>query len=189
MTSDGGVGPTEGQEWEAIPDGLKLADGIDLDSPDPALVEGRRQCVAARKGGGRCSGPPTTHRLVCAIHAGLADPSTAARIRAERRRHALAQAEDRVAERRLGVRAALAAQLAREAAKVEATVQHLLDAGAAGDLRSAQALLPWIDQALGKPLERVETSAPTTPQELESLSTSELEALIASGRAAAARPA
>jgi hypothetical protein len=44
----------------------------------------------------------------------------------------------------------------QKAEKVARTVEHLLDAGAEGDLAAAKALVPWIDQAYGKPTERVE---------------------------------
>ena len=86
-------------------------------------------------------------------------------------------------ERKLGVRAALSAQLQRRAEAVEAALDHLLDAAAAGDVKSAQALLPWIDQALGKPTVREEQTH-SFAGDLSALSGEELAAMVAEGRAA-----
>jgi len=120
-------------------------------------------------------------RLVCGIHAGLADPAAAARSRAENRRLRLVQAEERVLERKLGLRAALSSQLQRQQAQVEAAVQHLLDAAAAGDTKAAASLLPWIDQALGKPLVREEQTRMVTG-DLSALDDEQLAQLVAEGR-------
>jgi hypothetical protein len=43
-------------------------------------------------------------------------------------------------------------------------------------------LIPWVNQALGMPTERVEHRKPTSLEELEQMETSELEALVAPGR-------
>jgi len=74
--------------------------------------------------------------------------------------------------------------LVAKAEKVARTVERLLDAGAEGDLAAAKALVPWIDQAYGKPTERVEHKLPSSLDDLESMSTAELEALVAKGRMA-----
>lgn len=58
----------------------------------------------------------------------------------------------------------------------------LCDSAAAGDLKSAQALIPWINQALGMPQERVQHTTPSTLEELERMDTAQLEALVAEGR-------
>ncbi len=58
----------------------------------------------------------------------------------------------------------------------------LCDSAAAGDLKSAQALIPWINQALGTPTERVEHRIPGTLEELEQMDTAQLEALVAAYR-------
>jgi hypothetical protein len=84
---------------------------------------------------------------------------------------------------RLGTRAVVAEVLVAEAEKVARTVEHLLDAGAEGDLAAAKALVPWIDQAYGKPTERVEHRVPSSVEELEQMSMEELERLVAQGRA------
>ena len=171
-----------GPPWEPLPDGLTLAPGIDLDSPDPALLDGRRRCVSTRQAGGRCGATAMNGALLCPIHAGLADPATAARALADKRRLAQREAEDRVAERKLGLRGALSAQLRRESAKVEAAVQHLLDAAANGDLKAAQALLPWLDQAFGKAAGEAQES-PAHRLIFSELPTDQLAEIVAAGRA------
>jgi hypothetical protein len=91
-------------------------------------------------------------------------------------------------ERKLGVRAALSAQLQRELPKVEAALQHLLDQAAAGDTKCALALLPYLDQALGKPLVREEQTR-SFAGPLAQLSDEELAQLVAQGRAQRLRAA
>ena len=76
----------------------------------------------------------------------------------------------------------IAEKLVREAEKVDRAVGHLLDAAAAGDLAAAKALIPYFDQALGKPTERHELRVPSSVEEIEQLSTEELASLVAQGR-------
>jgi hypothetical protein len=73
--------------------------------------------------------------------------------------------------------------LVAEAANVDKAVRVLCDAAAKGDIAAAKALIPWLDQALGKPTERVEHRVPSTLEELETLSDEDLERLVAQGRA------
>jgi len=87
-----------------------------------------------------------------------------------------------LALQKLGTRAVVAEVLVQKAEKVARTVENLLDAGAAGDLAAAKALVPWIDQAYGKPTERVEYKYPSSIDELEQMSEEELERLVAQGR-------
>jgi hypothetical protein len=77
---------------------------------------------------------------------------------------------------RLGTRAVVAEALVAEAEKVDRAVRHLVDAAAGGDIAAAKALIPWLDQALGKPTERVEHRVPSTIEELETLSNEDLGA-------------
>jgi hypothetical protein len=180
-----GVGPTG---WEPIPDGLTLADGINLSLADPAYVGEPgtpRRCIAARpeRQDGRCAMRAMRAGLVCSAHAGLLDSAAGGRARAEKRRLAVLAAEDRVAERSLGVRAALSAQLQREQAKIEQAVQHLIDVASAGDTKAAMALLPWLDQALGKPMPLEQQSGSSTG-DLAHLSSEELAEIVAAGRRA-----
>jgi hypothetical protein len=63
-------------------------------------------------------------------------------------------------------------------------LMRFVNAAANGDLQAANALIPWIDQALGKPTERVEHRLPTGPEELEQMDEAQLERLVAQGRQA-----
>jgi hypothetical protein len=76
----------------------------------------------------------------------------------------------------------VAEALVAEAEKVDRAVRHLVDAAANGDIAAAKALIPWLDQALGKPTERVEMRAPSTLEDLEQMDTAALQALVAQGR-------
>ena len=168
--------------WEPLPDGLTLAPGIDLDSPDPALLDGRRQCVSTRQDGERCSARPLLGGLVCSMHAGRCDPAAGGRALAMSRRLAREKAEERVAERKLGVRGALSAELHRRSDDVVAAVGLLLDKATAGDVKAAQALLPWLDQAFGKTIPLADKT-PAQEHNLSDLSDEDLAAIVARGRA------
>ena len=76
----------------------------------------------------------------------------------------------------------VAEALVAEAANVESAVRLLCRSAGGGDLAAAKALIPWINQALGTPTERVEHRAPTSLEDIESMSTAELERLVARGR-------
>jgi hypothetical protein len=84
---------------------------------------------------------------------------------------------------RLGTRAVVAEALVAEAEKVDRAVRHLVGAAANGDIQAAKALIPWINQAFGMPTERVEHRLPTGLEDLEFMSTQELERIVAQGRA------
>jgi hypothetical protein len=84
---------------------------------------------------------------------------------------------------KLGTRAVVAEALVAEAANVDRAVWLLCRSAGGGDLQAAKALIPWINQALGMPTERVEHRAPTSLEDIESMSTAELERLVAEGRA------
>jgi hypothetical protein len=77
----------------------------------------------------------------------------------------------------------VAEALVAEAANVDRAVRLLCRSAGSGDLAAAKALIPWINQALGTPTERVEHRAPTGLEDLESMSTAELERLVVEGRA------
>jgi hypothetical protein len=89
---------------------------------------------------------------------------------------------------RLGTRAVVAQALLEKHEQVAAAVRLLADDAAdqraphAQRLKSAQALIPWIDQALGRPTERVEHRVPQSLRELEELSTEQLAAWVEEGR-------
>ena len=82
----------------------------------------------------------------------------------------------------MGTRAVVATALQEKAEQVHQAVCLLCDSAAAGDLKSAQALIPWINQALGMPTERVEVRDPSTLEDLEQMDTAALQALVAQGR-------
>jgi hypothetical protein len=84
---------------------------------------------------------------------------------------------------KLGTRAVVAEALVAEAANVEKAVKLLCQSAGGGDLAAAKALIPWLNQALGTPTERVEHRAPTRLEDLQSMSTEQLERLVADGRA------
>jgi hypothetical protein len=66
---------------------------------------------------------------------------------------------------------------------VQKAVTLLCEQAASGDVAAAKALIPWLDQALGKPTERHELRVPSSVEEIEQLSMEELESLVARGRA------
>jgi len=169
--------------WPALPDGVVLAEGIDVDAEDPAEEErGRRRCIATKKAGGRCTAPAANGYLLCGVHAGLADPRKGALARAQKLREARERREERAALSRMGTRSVVATALAEKAEQVHKAVALLCDSAAAGDLKSAQALIPWLNQALGMPTERVEHRKPSSLDELEQMDTEQLEQLVAAGR-------
>jgi hypothetical protein len=84
---------------------------------------------------------------------------------------------------RLGTRAVIAETLVAQAGNVQKAVTLLCEAAGNGDLAAAKALVPYLDQALGKPTERHELRVPSSIEEIEQLSTEELESLVARGRA------
>ena len=83
---------------------------------------------------------------------------------------------------RLGTRAVVAEALASEPANVERAVKLLCQSAGGGDLAAAKALIPWLNQALGMPTERVEHRPPSTLKEIQKMDTAELERLVARGR-------
>jgi hypothetical protein len=84
---------------------------------------------------------------------------------------------------KLGTRAVVAEALASEAANVERAVRLLCRSAGGGDLQAAKALIPWLNQALGMPTERVEHRPPRTIEDIQAMDTEELRRLVAEGRA------
>jgi len=82
----------------------------------------------------------------------------------------------------MGTRALVGLVLSEEHDKLERAIRHLVASAANGDIRSCQALLPWIDQALGRPTERVEAVTATVPDDVTRMDTEDLAALVARGR-------
>jgi hypothetical protein len=165
-----------------LPATITVADTVDLGSDDPALSGGKRTCVSTKRDGGRCGGPAVNGELLCSLHSGRMNPADGARAKAEARNQANEKAERALSLQRLGTRAVVAQTLVSEADNVEATVRSLLSRAAAGDIRAATALIPWLNQGLGMPTERVETVLPRDAAEVAEASSEALSALVAEGR-------
>jgi hypothetical protein len=166
--------------WPALPDGVTAADGVDLDSPDPAHEEGRqRRCVAAKQAGDRCRGPAIHGLLVCPVHAGRLDAAAGGRAKARLARERLERVKDQQAIAQLGTRAVVAAALAEKHDEIRRALHVLATAAASGDVKSAQALIPWLNQGLGMPTERIQTNTTLDADGLASLSTDELQEFVA----------
>jgi hypothetical protein len=189
------VAPSREQLLSSVPGTVEIDADVDMSVPDPALCEdGIRRCVSTKRAGGRCGAPAMLRQLICAIHAGLADPSVGGKAKGAKYRRERERAEEKRALAKLGTRAVIAQTLAENAERVRTTVELLL-ADAADETRphsqrvlSARALLPWLDQALGRPTERVEHPTPTSADEIEKLSTAELVALVHGFDAAVDKP-
>lgn len=176
--------PTGPQEavW-SLPDTITVADTVDLEAEDPTLLGTRRTCVSTRRDGERCGAAAVGGELLCSLHSGRLSPEQGQKALRERRNEAKINAERALSLQKLGTRAVVAQKLASEAALVEATVLSLLTKAATGDLRAATALIPWLNQGLGMPTERVEAVLPTTASEVAEASSEALSALVAEGRA------
>lgn len=183
--------------WPEFPPGVALAPEIDLRAEDPAETGERfktgngfstRQCVAARQDGLRCRTVALTGHVLCVFHTGRADSRAAAHALAAKRRSLKQSAEEVLAMRRLGTRALVAETLVEKAAEVRGAVAFLANTAAdekasqADRMKAATALIPWLNQALGNPTERVEHRLPSSVEDVEGLATSQLEALVAQGR-------
>lgn len=175
--------PTGPQEavWR-LPDTITVADTVDLDAEDPALADGKRTCVSTKRDGGRCGAVAVNGELLCSLHSGRLNPADGARAKAKTRSEANEKADRALSLQRLGTRAVVAQTLVAEADNVERTVQALLKRAADGDIRAATALIPWLNQGLGMPTERVETVLPSSASEVAEASSEALSALVAEGR-------
>jgi hypothetical protein len=172
--------------WAILPESTTVHPDVDLGAEDPAANgyehSDKRRCVAQRRDGHRCRAWAAPDSLACSFHDGRSDPRQAALASHEAQRARREGRERALALSRLGTRAVVADALVVEHDNVHRAVRLLARSAGQGDLKSAQALIPWIDQALGRPTERVEHSQPGTQEELESMETSALQALVAKGR-------
>jgi hypothetical protein len=99
--------------------GWTLAGDVDATAPDPAATgvlgtskgNGRRRCIAQKRGGGRCGGPAVSDHLLCSMHARRADPADGGRRKAAAIRARNARAEDSAVLRRMGTREVIAQTL------------------------------------------------------------------------------
>jgi hypothetical protein len=170
---------------DSVPLHVVVSPDVDLDAEDPAALEDspRRRCIATKNAGGRCTVAAMHSHVLCAAHSGVLDPSEGAHARARARREARVTAEERGRLARLGSRGVVQEALAEKAAELRQTIHVLADAAAAGDVQAAKLLVPWMNQAFGMPTERVELQQPQGLDDLDALSTSQLERMVAERRA------
>lgn len=163
-----------------LPEGVTRDPTVDWEALDPCRTGAvKRQCVATRKSGGRCTAPALTALVLCSAHAGKLDASLGGKTRAERVNARKDEAETRFVEARLGTRAVVASALAAKHEQIRAAISALADLAAEGDRQAALALIPWINQGLGMPgAVAPESNASDTPKDLRSLSTHELRAML-----------
>lgn len=171
-----------GRTIEALGDGFSLAPDVDLDAPDPALMDdGRRSCIAATRAGTRCRATPARDLAVCNAHAGRLDSSAGGHALAAKRREARDEARNREIEARLGTRGVVVSALAAKHAEIRLAIGQLADRAAAGDRQCALALIPWLNQGLGMPAAStpVVVATPEGEMALDALDTASLQALLA----------
>ena len=155
---------------------------VDMSAEDPCRIPGDswRRCIASRSDGERCGASVPHEERYCAAHAGKLDPSKGGKAKAAKLQAEKDEAHALAVEARLGTRAILARVFQDRHDDVRAIVNGLLDDAKDESLPSRErracrlALLPFIDQALGKPKEQVELTVPTTVEEVKDLSLSDL---------------
>jgi hypothetical protein len=163
---------------EAIPLDVLLDDDVDLDADDPSLVGDRRQCVAVRRAGGRCTSAPLRYGLLCASHSGLLDPAEGGRAKARKRQEELVSDEEVMRLARLGARGTVADRFTARPGVLARVIDTLMDMAAAGDTGAAKALIPYMNQGFGMPTERVEVLTPESRADIESMPTDQLAQLV-----------
>lgn len=186
--------PTREEQLEAIPLTVTVWDEVDLATADPALIDegydaGRRVCIATRRAGGRCTAVAPAHSLLCNAHSGRLDPRSGGLARAKAARDARDQAEEAARVGRLGTRGVVAAALEGKHRELKRAIEVLVDLAADGDRQAALALIPYMNQALGMPTERVQLEQPSSAADLASMGTAELQAYAAAARAKRAETA
>jgi hypothetical protein len=175
--------------FEAIPLTVVIADGVDLETADPALVtdgfdQGRRLCIAERRAGGRCQAGAPADSLLCNAHSGRLDSSAGGHARAESLRAQRREAEQDAAAGRLGTRGLIARVFVEESQQLGKALRTLIAMAADGDRDAAKALIPYLNQGLGMPTERVEMQQPGSVSDLAAMGTDELRQYVARRRAA-----
>lgn len=179
--------PTLEEMLEAVPLNVEIAVDLDalFDPSDPCRVEsGRRFCIATRRAGGRCTAPPVTHSLLCTPHAGLLDSAAGGRAKAEKHRNQGLDADEQARLARLGARGVIAVTANEHPLLMRRAFLTLLEDAAAGDRTAAKLVGPWLNQGLGMPTESVVVKRPESIEDLASMPTSDLAALVAERKAA-----
>lgn len=165
-------------EW-AIPAGVDVAPGVDLAAADPAAVDGRRFCVAVTRAGGRCSAPPLRDLVLCSPHAGLMDAREGGKARAARTLARRQEAEERMVLAEMGARALIRAEVVKHGEDLRTLVAGLMADAARGDRKAAQLLLGYLTQGYGSPAVLAGEHTPPDGDDITSLSTAELRAMLA----------
>jgi len=178
--------------WPRLPDNVTVHASVNLHADDPTYVPERvnagqdkhahRRCIATRRDGNRCATRAMHQHLLCPLHAGRMTPQQGHQARKTQAAERQAHAASVLQLQRLGTRAVIAETLAAQAENVQKAVTLLCEAAGSGDLAAAKALLPYLDQALGKPTERVEVRPPSTLEDLDRMDTAQLERMVAEGR-------
>lgn len=165
---------------------------VDMTRDDPARIDGeRRVCIASTKRGTRCPSPALKEGCYCSVHSGRMNPAAGGRAKAAKAALVREEAHALAVEAQLGTRAIVARVLTDRHDDVRRVVSGMLDDALDETLPSRErramrlALLPYFDQALGKPRETVEVTAPATSEEVEGMSLAELKAAHSALRAAA----
>jgi len=170
--------------------GFTIAADVDRDAEDPAtsgqLDKAPRRCVVLAASGQRCRASPLFNDLRCSLHAGRLTPADGGRGRALAIRRRQARAERITALQRMGTRSVVAEALVAEAEQVYRAVTNLTAAAAQGDIAAAKALVPWLNQALGNPTERLELAKADNMTDLTKLSSQQLRAMLEESRNRAA---
>lgn len=186
----GAARPLGGVEWLDMADLTVIEGGgerggfhasVDADAPDPSLrPDGKRQCVDSTKTGGRCGAWAISSGPRCAFHSGLADPAVGGKAKAAAIARSKERAAELDAEARLGTRAIISRVFQERAGDVREVVGAILDdaldldAPAATRRAARTALLPWLDQALGRPKESMEITLPGSVEEIDQMDYSAL---------------
>lgn len=149
---------------------------VDVSAEDPSLrPDGKRQCVDSTKLGARCGAWAISTGPRCAFHSGLADPAVGGKAKAAAIARSKERAQELDALSRLGTRAIVAQVFQERAADLRSIVHGLIDDANDPDLPAATrrasrlAVLPYLDQALGRPKESVEVTLPGSVEEVEQM--------------------
>lgn len=169
---------------------LRPHPSVDMTQDDPSRIIGDpwRRCVSSKRDGDRCMAPAPKGANYCMSHQGKFDPSIGGKAKAAKAALVKAEAHALAVEAKLGTRAIVAGVLKERHDDVRAVVNGMLDDALDETLPSRErramrlALLPYFDQALGKPRETVDVQLPATSEDVEGMSLAELKAVASALR-------
>jgi hypothetical protein len=171
------VEPNQSSSSWAIPDGVTVAPGVELEAEDPSWDGRRRQCVALTRAGARCSVNALGDLLLCTAHAGRLDASAGGRARARHLALVQEEAETRMVQARMGARAVIAQRAIERASDLRCAFDTVLDATLAGDKTAARTLLGYLTAAFPEATQQPGKPSSSEADALTTLSTDELRAL------------